>query len=376
MKNVIGEDRRLISLDMFRGITMAAMILVNNQGNWSAVYPVFRHASWHGWLGADTVFPFFLFAVGASIHTSFSYHLQAGTSKSILMAKIARRTAILIALGLLLNLFPFFDFTTVRIPGVLQRIGLCYCIASIVYLHAGNRVRFGITIALLILYGAIIMLVTPPGIGHASLDPCCNIPGFIDGTLLNGHTYEHAPAPGFDPEGLLSTIPAVASTMIGVLAAVMLQATMAGSAKRWIAPCTGLVLIAAGLILDLVIPINKNLWTPSYVLFMGGLAVLILFLCHYLCDIRRYRFPAAPFLVLGRNALAVYILSYLAGKAMVSFHVTGQGTPMTIKNYMFTHAFAPWFEPAAASLLYAAAFLLFWWIIMYIFYRKQIFIKL
>jgi predicted acyltransferase len=376
MKIVIVDEKRLISLDMFRGITMAAMILVNNQGNWSSVYPVFRHAAWNGWLGADLVFPFFLFAVGASIHASFATRLQAGVARSTLMFKVARRSAILIALGLLLNLFPFFDFTTVRIPGVLQRIGLCYCFASIVYNHTGNRMRLGITIALLILYGTIILWISPPGIGHASLDPCCNLPGYIDGIIFHGHTYEHAPAPGFDPEGLLSTIPAVASTMIGVLAAVMLQAAMAGKAARWSVPFAGIILAAAGLALDLIVPINKNLWTPSYVLFMGGLAILLLFLCHYLCDISRCRLPGAPFLVLGRNALAVYILSSLAGKAMVSFHVAGQGTPMTIKNYIFTHALAPWFEPAAASLIYAAAFLLFWWGIMYILYRKQIYIKL
>ncbi len=376
MKNTPGENKRLMSLDLFRGITMAAMILVNNQGDWGAVYPAFRHAAWHGWLGADFVFPFFLFAVGASIHLSFSSLTREEIPRSALMMKVIKRSVILIALGLALNLFPFFDFTTVRIPGVLQRIGLCYFFTAIIYLFTGNRTRLLITIFLLILYGALLLWVTPEGFGRGSLDPCCNLPGFVDGALFHGHTYEHAPAQGFDPEGFLSTIPAVASVMIGVFAAVMLQASMAAKTKWWTPPCAGILLTAAGLALDHIIPINKNLWTPAYVLFMGGLAVLLLFPLHYLCDVRRHRLPAVPFLVLGRNAITVYILSSLAGKAMISFHVPAQGTPMTIKNYIFTHAFAPWFVPPAASLLYASAFLLFWWGIMYILYRKRIFISL
>ncbi len=376
MKKVIGDDNRLVSLDLFRGITIAVMILVNNQGNWSAVYPAFRHAAWHGWLGADIVFPFFLFVVGASIHLSCSSFLKAGTARKSLLIKVARRSAILIALGLFLNLFPFFNFETVRIPGVLQRIGLCYFFASIFYLYTGKQWWICITIGLIIIYGALLLWFSPAGFGRASLEPCCNLPGFVDGALFPGHTYEHAPAPGFDPEGLLSTIPAIATTMIGVFAAILLQAASEEKATRWIVPCAGILLTAAGLALDRIIPINKNLWTTSYVIFMGGLAILILFISHYFCDIRRYCLPAMPFLVLGRNAILVYLLSSLAGKAMISFHVTVPGTPMTVKNFIFIHAVAPWFEPAAASLFYAAVFLLFWWVIMFLLYRKKIFISL
>lgn len=376
MKTTFDEEKRLVSLDLFRGFTMALMILVNNQGNWNAVFPPFRHAAWHGWLGADIVFPFFLFAVGASIHISFSALLGAGISRTDLIVKVARRTAILVALGLFLNLFPFFNFETLRIPGVLQRIGLCYCFASIIYLYAGERTRLFITMAMIAGYGVLLLWVTPEGFGQGSLEPCCNLPGFIDRALFPGHTYEHAPVPGFDPEGLVSTVPAIASTMIGAFAAHMLRVSAADNAGRWLLPCSGLLLTAAGAALDLIIPINKNLWTPSYVLFMGGLAITVLCAAHYICDVRGFRLPAVPFLVLGRNALLAYLLSSLAGKAMISFHVPGQGAPMTVKNYAFTHAFAPWFTPSAASLVYAAAFLLFWWVIMYILYRKRIFLSL
>lgn len=367
---------RLISLDLFRGVTIAAMIVVNNQGDWSAVYTPFRHAPWHGWLGADLVFPFFLFAAGASIQLSLSAHIQKGTQRSSLLAKIARRTLILVALGLFLNLFPFFNFATVRIPGVLQRIGLCYFFSSLIYLYAGKRLRAGIPIMLLICYAGLLVGVTPHGFGHGSLDPCCTLPGYLDGSLFPGHTYEHAPAPGFDPEGLLSTIPAIASTMIGVAAASMARASMDGTMKRWIMPAAGCAAAAAGAVMDGIIPVNKNLWTPSYVLLTGGLAVLLYSAFHYVCDIRSWRRPAEPFLVLGKNAIVVYVLSSMAGKAMISFSVAGQEGPTKIKNYIFNHAVAPWFEPAAASLLYATAFLLFWWLIMYILYRKKIFISL
>jgi len=376
MKNSIPEETRLSSLDLFRGITIAAMILVNNQGNWNAVYPAFRHAAWHGWLGADMVFPFFLFAVGSSIHVSFSSRLRDGTGRGALLKKATRRTVVLIALGLLLNLFPFFNFETLRIPGVLQRIGLCYFFASLMYLYAGKWPRICITAALLLFYSVLILWVTPHGFGTGSLDPCCNLPGYIDGALFPGHTYEHAPVPGFDPEGLLTTIPAVASAMVGVFTAAAAEMSMAGTLRRWIIPCTGFLIAAAGLALDLFIPINKNLWTPSYVLFMGGLACIAFFICHYLCDIRRYRTAAVPFLVLGRNALTAYLLSSMAGKAMISFHGPAKEAPMTIKSCIYSRAFDPWFEPATASLLYAAVFLLFWWGLMYILHRKRIFIKL
>ncbi|HOT45602.1 MAG TPA: DUF5009 domain-containing protein [Spirochaetota bacterium] len=376
MTTISPEDKRLVSLDLFRGLTMALMILVNNQGNWNAVFPVFRHAAWNGWLGADTVFPFFLFAVGASIHVSLSALLAAGTPRRALIVKVARRTAVLIALGLFLNLFPSFDFGTFRIPGVLQRIGLCYCFASITYLYAGERARLFITMAIIAGYGVLLLWVTPEGFGQGSLEPCCNLPGFIDRALFPGHTYEHAPVPGFDPEGLVSTVPAIASTMIGACAAQMLRVSAADTTGRWFLPGSGLLLAAAGAALGLIIPINKNLWTPSYILFMGGLALTVLSAAHYICDVKGFRLPAVPFLVLGRNALPAYLLSSLAGKAMISFHVPDQGTPVTVKSFIFTHAFAPWFTPSAASLVYAAAFLLFWWVIMYILYRKRIFISL
>ena len=362
--------KRLISLDVFRGLTIAGMILVNNQGDWSCVYPALAHASWHGCLGADFVFPFFLFALGASLCFAVTAQVEAGTPRRRILLSVIWRSAVLVLLGLLLNLFPSFDFGSLRIPGVLQRIGLCYCIASLLFLYAGRRAQVIVTVALPLVYGLLLQFVTPDGFGRGSLEPCCNLPGYIDGLLFPGHTYEHAPVPGFDPEGLLSTLPAVASAMIGVLAA----SWMRYGARRAL-PLAGVIMAAAGLVLSPVMPINKSLWTPTYVLLTGGAAIVLFRACGFLFDRGRFGRAAIPFLVLGRNAITVYLLSSMAGKAMVSIFATSGGERLSVKALLFRTLFEPLAPPCAASFLYAAAFLLVWAGIMYIFYRKRIFIS-
>jgi predicted acyltransferase len=376
MKAAINDDKRLLSLDVFRGIAIAGMIIVNNQGDWGNVYPAFRHAAWHGWYGADIVFPFFLFAVGASLFFTFTHIVSSGAPRNVIFQRVIRRTIILIALGLLLNLFPFFDFSTMRIPGVLQRIGLCYFFAAVLVLHTGPKTRMAVTLFLLILYSALLMCVTQSGFGRGSLEPCCNLPGFIDSVVFPGHTYGQAPVPGFDPEGLLTTIPSIASTMIGVFAASMLHDSIQGTMKKWLIPGAGAALIVAGLALNTIIPINKNLWTPSYCLFMGGLAILVFALCHYLCDNKRYRHAFIPFIILGRNAIAAYLLSSIMGKAIISISIAIGNTAVPLKTIIVQSLFTSWLEPAAASLLYALCFLLIWIFVMYLLYRKQIFISI
>jgi predicted acyltransferase len=376
MKAAIIDDIRLLSLDVFRGIAIAGMIMVNNQGDWSHVYPAFRHAAWHGWYGADIVFPFFLFAVGASLFFSFTRIISGGAPRNIIFPRVVRRTIILIALGLFLNIFPFFDFSTMRIPGVLQRIGLCYFFAAVLVLYSGPKTRMAVTLFLLILYGTLLMWITPSGYGRGSLEPCCNLPGFIDSVVFSGHTYGQAPVPGFDPEGLLTTIPSIASTMIGVFAASLLHDGIQGTMKKWLIPGAGAAMVVAGLALNIIIPINKNLWTPSYCLFMGGLATLVFALCHYLCDSKKFHRAFIPFIILGRNAIAAYLLSSMAGKAMISINITTHVTTIPLKTIIFQSVFMPWFEPAAASILYAVLFLLIWLGVMYLLYRKQIFISI
>ena len=373
MTTIQAAGKRLVSLDVFRGLTMAGMILVNNQGDWSCVYPALAHASWNGCLGADFVFPFFLFVLGASLNCALSARMKAGVSRSRLLFPIIRRSAILILLGLFLNLLFTFDFATVRIPGVLQRIGLCYCFASLLFLYTGRRAQVLITIALPAIYGCLIAFVTPQGPGQGSLEPCCNLPGYIDGMLFPGHTFKHAPAPGFDPEGLLTTLPAIASVMIGVFAASRIRA---GSRPSPLLPLAGIAMAAAGLALDPLMPINKSLWTPAYVLYTGGAAIVLLYFAGLLFDSGRHARAAVPFLVFGRNAIAVYLLSSMAGMATITISITSSGASRSVKELIYESLFAPLASPCAASFLYSAAFMLVWLGIMYIPYRRRIFIAI
>ena len=366
---------RIISLDVFRGITIAAMVVVNNQGDWGHVYPALRHASWNGVSGADFVFPFFLFAVGAALYASWGTRNDSSNRPRSILPAAARRTAILIGLGLFLNAFPLFDVSTLRIPGVLQRIGLCYFSCLCIVLFVPRRAHAAAALFILALYGAILLFVTPGGIGRGSLDPCCNLPGFVDSTLFPGHTYEHAPVPGFDPEGLLSTLPAVASTLAGFLALRWISGRNSVRDAAQLA-AAGAALAASGLLIGRIIPMNKQLWTPSYALFMAGAACAFFFILYAVHDLRGYRAARAPFVALGRNAILLYLFSSLAGKAMVTVAVPFRGRPVPVKAALHAILFSSWLDPFAASLVYSLCFLAVWTAVVYLLYRKRIFITI
>jgi len=371
---------RLRSLDVFRGITIALMIIVNNQGDWSHVYPVLKHAAWHGWSGADFVFPFFLFAMGAAVPLSISSKLESGAPKGSLALKILRRTALLLALGIILNLFPRFDFAAMRIPGVLQRIGLCYLLAGLAYLYLPRRGLWILATVILAGYGPLLLFVPPPGSASPALDPGANWCLYLDRLLLAGHTYEHAPVPGFDPEGILSTFPAAVSAMTGLFAVNLLRACMPGGKKIIVLTAAALACTALGLVLNQWLPINKNLWTPSYVLSMAGPALALTALLHWIVDMRGKSSWALPFTVLGANALAAYILSSALGKFLALTPLPGTETPgmasPAIKIIIYRTLYASWLDPYQASLAYALGFLLLWVPVMAIMYRKRIFIRI
>jgi len=372
------KSKRLISLDAFRGITIASMILVNNAGNWSAVYPPLEHAKWHGWTLTDLIFPFFLFIVGVAIVFAFSKRIDTGQSKKKLYLKILKRTLILFGLGLLLNAFPFFHLSTWRIPGVLQRIAITYAIASIIVLNTNIKWQAYIAAGLLIIYWIIMKLVPVPGYGAGVLEPQGNLCGFIDGILLKGHTWMYAPAKGFDPEGLLSTIPAISSVLFGVLTGHWLKAKKSNLEKVVMLFVVGIAAIILGEIISIWFPINKNLWSSSYTVFTTGMALLFLGMCYWLIDIKGYKKWTIPFLVFGSNAITVYTLSGLLAKAMVYWWKIPQqdGSVISLKTFLYRTLFESWMSPINASLFYALTYILIWFGLMTILYKKKIFIKI
>lgn len=365
---------RLISLDVFRGLTIAGMVLVNNAGNWSAVYPPLLHASWHGWTPTDLIFPFFVFIVGIAIPIAFEKRKAMGGSQRDLYLKIARRTGAIFGLGLVLNAFPYNveKLMALRIPGVLQRIALCYLFASLIYLKAKVRTQVIIAGALLLGYWAALKLIAAPGYARGDLSLEGSLASWIDRTLLAGHTYK----PMYDPEGLFSTIPAIATALIGVLAGQWLRQRREPLEKIAGLFAAGAVCVVIGYIWNWSFPINKPLWTSSYVMFTGGLALQLLALCYWAIDFKGWRRGTMPLVVFGVNALALYFLSSLLFKILLWIPASKMdGTPGTMRDWIYEHAFATWLSPINASLGFALCYVAIWWLAMYALYKRRIFIK-
>jgi predicted acyltransferase len=354
----VSEGGRLLSLDAFRGLTVAAMVLVNNPGTWRAVYPPLRHAEWHGWTPTDLVFPFFLFIVGVAIPLALGRRLSEGQTRSGVVAKILRRSAIICGLGLLLHAVPNFDLATLRIPGVLQRIALCYLVVALIFLWTGWRVQLGLTITLLLGYWAAMTLVPVPGFGAGRLDPEGNLAAYIDRALFGPHVWRAARV--YDPEGLLSTVPAIATTLAGVLAGHWLKTSR--SRRRIVLGLlvAGLAAIVLGEVWHAWFPINKALWTSSYAVFTAGAALVVLAACYWLVEVRGHRRWARPFAVLGVNALALFFLSSLVARLLIVIKVQGAAGRTPLHAWLFEHLFAPWAIPVNASLAYAVAYLVVW----------------
>lgn len=366
------KSSRLISLDVFRGLTIAGMILVNNPGTWSSIYPTLKHAEWHGWTPTDFIFPFFLFIVGVAMTLSFKKRLDQGTDKTKLFLHAIRRSVIIFLLGMFLHLFPYFNFSTVRIPGVLQRIAVVYFIASILYLYLKPRWQVIISASILILYWLAMTLIPVPNYGAGNLTPEGNLAAYIDNLIFKGHMWKT----NWDPEGLLSTFPAVVTTMIGIFTGRWLLQSKNKFETTTVMFVAGDILIVFGVIWDMWFPINKYIWTSSYVLFMGGLALNFLAFCYYVIEIKNIRWWTQPFLVFGMNAITSFFLSSLFAKILNIVKVTDStGESISLKGYIFNNFFAPHFELINASLAFAICYVIFWYLIMLIFYKKKIFIK-
>jgi predicted acyltransferase len=369
------KTERLVSLDVFRGLTMAGMVLVNNPGNWEHIYWPLEHAQWHGWTPTDLVFPFFLFIVGVSIALALASRLESGRRTPDLYLKIIKRTLIIFAIGLFLNGFPYFNLSELRIPGVLQRIAVCYSFASITFLNTKVRTQIVITIVLLIVYWLLLTLVPAPGFAPGDLTKEGSLASFVDRVVFGKHVWAQAKV--YDPEGLLSTIPTLGTTLLGVLSGHWLRTNKSSYEKVAGLFVSGVVCVAAGWVWNSFFPINKALWTSSYVLFTGGLALHFLAFCYWVIDIKGYRKWAKPFEIFGVNAIALYVGAGIMAELLGVIDVRrADGTVVDLKAWIYNNLFASWASPINASLAFAIAFVLVWLGLMWILYHRKIFIKI
>lgn len=365
---------RLVSLDVFRGATMAAMVVVNNPGDWSQVYAPLLHAEWNGWTPTDLIFPFFVFILGVSVTLS-KRSLQPVTV-------ILRRSALIFGLGLFLALYPRFDVTTVRIMGVLQRLALCYLGAALFYRTFGEadeedkwQAAVGTTAVLLLAYWAVMQFVPAPGGVAGDLTPAGNIGAWLD-RLVFGESHLWRQSRTWDPEGLLGTIPAIASALSGVAAGVILTGRRTQAEKVAFLIAGGGAAIVMGLVWDRSFPINKNLWTSSYVLFTSGLASITLAGCYWLFDTRGRQAFVRPLVVLGTNALVLFVASGLLVKTLLFFKVTGpDGAAISVNRWLYITGFEPFAPPKIASLLFALANLAVLYLLLEFLYRRRWFLR-
>ena len=348
------------------------MVLVNNPGTWSAVYAPLRHADWHGWTPTDLIFPFFLFIVGVAVPLALGRRLDERHAHARIVWRVVRRSTAIFALGLVLHTVSAnFDAATIRIPGVLQRIAVCYLVAALLFLWTGWRVQAAIAVGALLGYWALLALVPVPGFGAGDLGKEGNLAAWLDRTVLGAHIWRMGRV--YDPEGILSTVPAVVTTLFGALTGRFLRGVRPARATVRALAASGAVSLVIGLGWGVYFPINKSLWTSSYVVFTAGVALLVLAACYWLIEIKGWTWWTGPFVVLGVNALAVFFLSTLLAIALARVHVGGAaGPPRAIQTVLFDTLFRPWLGPAAASLAWAVANVLLWLAAMWPLYRKGI----
>jgi predicted acyltransferase len=370
---IMVQENRLVSLDVFRGITVAAMILVNNPGSWESVYPPFLHAAWNGCTPTDLIFPFFLYIVGVSIHFAYYKNKSNGLEKKIFV-KIVKRTIIIFCLGIFLAWFPVFTLdrlSSLRIPGVLQRISIVFFVCSLIYLQTGWLTQIRIVILVLLGYFLAMTIIPVPGVGYANLEPSTNLGAWIDRLLLDGHLWSQSKT--WDPEGILSTLPAIGTGVIGMLTGQLFQKLNAPSERvAWLF-FVGALLIISGLAWGMIFPINKSLWTSSYVLYTAGIAMQFLSACYWLVDVQGFTRWATPFIYYGTNAIFVFVASGILAKALIRIKA-GEGN-LSLWTYLYQQLYASWLPPKDASLLFAVTLILFFLLILWQMYKRKIFIK-
>jgi predicted acyltransferase len=377
--SVAAKPARLMSLDLFRGVTIAAMILVNDPGDGPSAYWPLKHSAWNGWTPTDLVFPFFLFIVGVAMAFSFDSRLNRGESRGYLLQHVLWRGFVLFALGMFLNGFPnHYHLATWRVYGVLQRIAICYVITAVLQLWTGWRAQMAVAVACLAGYWILMRYIPVPEFGVPThdiplLDPDRNVVAWLDRKLLMGHLYEVTR----DPEGVLSNIPAVATCLLGLLTGKWLKTARSARIKAAAMVISGVLAIAIGRTMHLWFPINKKLWTSSFVIFTAGLALIVLAAFYWVNDVKQHgRWWTFPVLVLGTNAIAAYFLSEALAASLYSINLTrSNGSVVSLQEYIYSRFFAPIANPANASLLFAIAYVAVCWAVMAQLYRRGIRIK-
>jgi predicted acyltransferase len=360
-------SNRLVSLDVFRGLTVALMLLVNHPGDWGHIYAPLSHAEWHGCTLADLVFPFFLFIVGVSIVYALSGARAEPGRRGAALRQVLKRAAVLAALGLFASTWLDFDLATLRIPGVLMRIALVYAATSLIFLLTSWRSQLALLGLILIGYAVLMQVVPVPGVGPANLEPATNLGAWLDRLVL-GQAHLWKESRTWDPEGMLGTLPAIGSGLLGVLVGQWLRRPDLPATRKVAALVGGgFVLAALGLLWNAWFPINKSLWTSSYVLFTGGLATILLAALYWLCDMRRRQSWTGPWRALGVNALAAFFGSSIVARSLNRAHI-GE---LSVKDYLYHKGIAPWFSnPQMASFAGAAACLLIWLAVLGWLYRR------
>ena len=374
---------RLVSLDVFRGLTVAGMLLVNQPGTWSAIYPPLEHATWNGWTPTDLIFPFFLFIVGVTTHLSLSARRARGDSDAALRKQILRRGALIVLIGWGMQSFPYWPIeriTEIRLPGVLPRIGVVYLCSGLLTLNASvKRVVVMLTVLLYGYWFAMTLLPVPGGCDVGAL--CLNeaprtLAAWLDRALLEGHLYKGTKT--WDPEGPLSTLPAIGTAMLGVLCG------------RWIAQkdrplldrltamfAVGALLMMVGLMWNWSFPINKGIWTSSYVVFTAGMAALSIATITWIIDVQGVTWWTRPLVIYGVNPIVAFVGSGLMARIIYSlWKVQYDGKEISVQAAVYKSMFASWLEPQNASLAFAICFVLFWYAILAVLYRRNLILKI
>ena len=391
------KRERLVSLDVFRGITIASMLLVNNPGTWGAIYPPLEHAPWNGWTPTDLIFPFFVFIVGVTTHLSITARRERGDTDAMLVKQIIKRGAIIFLLGFLMSWFPFYQWGTVegiqhptileriifrvdhvRILGVLQRIGLVYIAAGLLSLKTTLKQQVVIVAALLYGYWFAMTLIPIPGksLGALMLDnPSETLAAHLDRAIL-GLNHIWSGSVTYDPEGPFSTIPAIGTAMLGIFAGKWIgrpRPLIERIAGLFAIGCIGMVV---GMMWNWAFPINKNLWTSSYVIFTAGMACVTLATIMWIVDWLNIKGWTKPFVIYGMNPIVAFVGSGVLARCIYTlWKVNYEGKPTPMETVIYKTVFEPWFEPKNASLAMAIVTVLFWFGILAWMYRRKIFLK-